>query len=146
MASKNQEMYREALKSIKPYEVEGRFRCFDGEFRWFLFRGRPLRDPSGKVAKWYGTNTDLEERKRVGGNRTLTTDVRIIAAINRDLTTAIAAGTFRSYLFYRLSVFPIDVPPLRKRKEDIPMLVEYFVKRYAGETRQANLDNRREYA
>jgi PAS domain S-box-containing protein len=75
----------------------------------------------------------LQERQfeRVGGNRTLTTDVRIIAATNRDLNAAIAAGTFRSDLFYRLNVFPIEVPPLRKRKEDIPMLVEYFVKRYA---------------
>jgi PAS domain S-box-containing protein len=58
------ETFRKALKSAKPYEVEGRFRCFNGEFRWFLFRGSPLRDQSGKVAKWYGTNTDLEERKR----------------------------------------------------------------------------------
>ena len=58
------ETYREALNSGKPFEVEGRFRRFDGEFRWFLFRGSPLRDRSGKVAKWYGTNTDLEERKR----------------------------------------------------------------------------------
>jgi PAS domain S-box-containing protein len=58
------ETLREALNSIKPFEVEGRFRRFDGEFRWFLFRGSPLRDRSGKVAKWYGTNTDLEERKR----------------------------------------------------------------------------------
>jgi PAS domain S-box-containing protein len=58
------ETFREALNSEKPYEVEGRFRRFDGEFRWFLFRGSPLRDRSGKVAKWYGTNTDLEERKR----------------------------------------------------------------------------------
>jgi PAS domain S-box-containing protein len=57
------ETFREALNSVKPYEVEGRFRRFDGEFRWFLFRGSPLRDRSGKVAKWYGTNTDLEERK-----------------------------------------------------------------------------------
>jgi len=75
----------------------------------------------------------LQERQfeRVGGNRTLTTDVRVIAATNRDLTAAIAAGAFRSDLFYRLNVFPIEVPPLRKRKEDIPMLVEYFVKRYA---------------
>src|SRR5580692_4760904 len=56
--------YREALNSGKPFEVEGRFRRFDGEFRWFLFRGSPLRDRSGRVAKWYGTNTDLEERKR----------------------------------------------------------------------------------
>ena len=54
---------REALNSGKPYEVEGRFRRFDGEFRWFLFRGSPLRDRSGKVAKSYGTNCDLEERK-----------------------------------------------------------------------------------
>src|SRR5258706_1139652 len=59
-----QETFREALNSLKPFEVEGRFRRFDGEFRWFLFRGSPLRDRSGKVAKWYGTNTDLEERKR----------------------------------------------------------------------------------
>jgi PAS domain S-box-containing protein len=59
------ETFREALNSAKPYEVEGRFRRFDGEFRWFLFRGSPLRDRSGKVAKWYGTNTDLEERKCV---------------------------------------------------------------------------------
>jgi transcriptional regulator with GAF, ATPase, and Fis domain len=75
----------------------------------------------------------LQERQfeRVGGNRVLTTDVRVIAATNRDLTAAIAAGTFRSDLFYRLNVFPIEVPPLCKRKEDIPMLVEYFVKRYA---------------
>jgi transcriptional regulator with GAF, ATPase, and Fis domain len=75
----------------------------------------------------------LQERQfeRVGGNRLLTTDVRVIAATNRDLTAAIAAGTFRSDLFYRLNVFPIEVPPLRKRREDIPMLVEYFVKRYA---------------
>jgi len=75
----------------------------------------------------------LQERQfeRVGGNRTLSTDVRVIAATNRDLTAAIAAGTFRADLFYRLNVFPIEVPSLRKRKEDIPTLVEYFVKRYA---------------
>jgi len=75
----------------------------------------------------------LQERQfeRVGGNRIISTDVRVIAATNRDLTAAIAAGTFRTDLFYRLNVFPVEVPPLRKRKEDIPMLVEYFVKRYA---------------
>src|SRR6266403_1675670 len=58
------ETLQEALNSVKAFEVEGRFRRFDGEFRWFLFRGSPLRDRSGKVAKWYGTNTDHEERKR----------------------------------------------------------------------------------
>jgi len=75
----------------------------------------------------------LQERQfeRVGGNRVLSTDVRVIAATNRDLSAAIATGAFRADLFYRLNVFPIHVPPLRNRKEDIPMLVEYFVKRYA---------------
>ena len=80
----------------------------------------------------------LQERQfeRVGGTRVISTDVRIIAATNRDLSAAIAAGTFRADLFYRLNVFPIDVPPLRNRKEDIPMLVEYFVKRYAEKARK----------
>ena len=80
----------------------------------------------------------LQERQfeRVGGSRVIPTDVRIIAATNRDLAAAIASGTFRADLFYRLNVFPIDVPPLRQRKEDIPMLVEYFVKRYADKARK----------
>jgi PAS domain S-box-containing protein len=75
----------------------------------------------------------LQERQfeRVGGNRVIPTDVRVIAATNRDLRAAIASGAFRADLFYRLNVFPIEVPPLRQRKEDIPMLVEYFVKRFA---------------
>jgi transcriptional regulator with GAF, ATPase, and Fis domain len=80
----------------------------------------------------------LQERQfeRVGGNRVIPTDVRIIAATNRDLAAAIASGTFRADLFYRLNVFPIHVPPLRNRREDIPMLVEYFVKRYAEKARK----------
>jgi PAS domain S-box-containing protein len=80
----------------------------------------------------------LQERQfeRVGGNRIISTDVRIVAATNRDLVAAIASGTFRADLFYRLNVFPIHVPPLRDRREDIPMLVEYFVKRYAETARK----------
>jgi formate hydrogenlyase transcriptional activator len=80
----------------------------------------------------------LQERQfeRVGGSRVIPTDVRIIAATNRDLAAAIASGSFRADLFYRLNVFPIHVPPLRYRKEDIPMLVEYFVKRYAEKARK----------
>ena len=75
----------------------------------------------------------LQEREfeRVGGTEMLQCDVRVIAATNRDLHPAIAAGSFRSDLYYRLNVFPIELPPLRERKEDIPMLVNYFVDRYA---------------
>jgi transcriptional regulator with GAF, ATPase, and Fis domain len=76
----------------------------------------------------------LQEREfeRVGGTQSIHADVRVIAATNRDLKTAVAAGTFRQDLFYRLNVFPIQVPPLRERKEDILMLAEYFVQRYAA--------------
>lgn len=71
------------------------------------------------------------EFERVGGRHAIRADVRVIAAANRDLQAAIAAGAFRSDLFYRLNVFPIEMPPLRDRPEDIPLLVEYFVDRYA---------------
>ena len=71
------------------------------------------------------------EFERVGGNQPIRTNVRVIAATNRDLETAIAGGTFRSDLFYRLNVFPIEIPPLRDRREDIPLLVEYFIAHFA---------------
>ncbi len=71
------------------------------------------------------------EFERIGGTGTIRADVRVIAATNRDLESAIAAGTFRSDLFYRLNVFPVELPPLRKRSEDIPLLVTYFLNRYA---------------
>jgi formate hydrogenlyase transcriptional activator len=71
------------------------------------------------------------EFERVGGSRSIQTNVRVVAATNRNLQMAIAAGTFRSDLFYRLNVFPIEIPPLRERREDIPVLVEYFIDRSA---------------
>jgi formate hydrogenlyase transcriptional activator len=71
------------------------------------------------------------EFERVGGNRSIKANVRVIGATNRNLPDAIAAGAFREDLFYRLNVFPIEMPPLRERREDIPMLVQYFIDRYA---------------
>jgi PAS domain S-box-containing protein len=287
------EILNEALNVGRPFEVEGRLRRSDGEFRWFLFRGSPLRDEAGQVVKWYGTNTDIEDRKRaadalerafaeikllkdqlykenlalrdevdrvsmfeeivgtsrtlqavlsrvvkvaptdssvlisgetgtgkeliaraihkrshrsqrafvsvncaalapslisselfghekgaftgatqrrlgrfeladggtifldevgelppdtqvallrvlqereferVGGTQSVKVDVRLIAATNHNLDSATAKGSFRSDLFFRLNVFPIEVPPLRERTDDILMLLEYFVHRFA---------------
>ena len=96
----------------------------------------------------------LQEREfeRVGGSASIHVDVRVIAATNRDVQAAIDTGTFRSDLFYRLSVFPIAVPGHRERADDIPVLVEYFIDRYArksGKTiRRVNkrtLDHLRSY-
>ena len=76
----------------------------------------------------------LQEREfeRVGGTHTIRADVRVITATNRDLNAAMAAGTFRRDLYYRLNVFPIESPPLRERQDDIFLLVEYFIDRYAS--------------
>jgi PAS domain S-box-containing protein len=74
----------------------------------------------------------LQEREfeRVGGNQTIKTDVRVIAATNRDLNKSIREGKFRADLFYRLNVFPLHLPPLRERREDIPLLVHFFVQKH----------------
>jgi transcriptional regulator with GAF, ATPase, and Fis domain len=73
------------------------------------------------------------EFERIGGQTTLKVDVRVISATNRDLMYDVKAGRFREDLFYRLNVYPITVPSLRKRKEDIPLLVDHFIKKYALE-------------
>jgi len=72
-----------------------------------------------------------QEFERLGGNRTIHVDIRVIAATNRDLYAMMEAGTFRSDLYYRLHVFPIQAPPLRDRQPDIPLLIRYFTQKYA---------------
>jgi DNA-binding NtrC family response regulator len=77
-----------------------------------------------------------QEFERLGGTRTIKVDVRLIAATNRDLPTMVAAGTFREDLYYRLNVMPIDMPPLRERKEDIQALAGFFIRRFSGELKK----------
>jgi len=81
----------------------------------------------------------LQEREfeRLGGTKTVKVDVRLVAATNRDLREALEQGTFREDLYYRLNVVPIDIAPLRQRKEDIPDLVNLFISRFAGESGKA---------
>ncbi len=97
----------------------------------------------------------LQEREfeRVGGAKSIRADVRVITATNRDLPKSIDAGAFRNDLYYRLNVFPIEMPPLRERREDIPILVEYFIDRYASKAgkkirgiNKATLERLRSYA
>jgi formate hydrogenlyase transcriptional activator len=75
-----------------------------------------------------------KEFERVGGNRTIKTDARVIAATNKDLQREVSEGRFRMDLFYRLNVFPVQVPPLRDRVSDIPALVDFFAVRFANRT------------
>jgi PAS domain S-box-containing protein len=97
----------------------------------------------------------LQEREfeRVGGNKVIRPNVRVIAATNRDLQQLIEEGPFRGDLYYRLNVFPIEVPPLRQRREDIPLLVEYFIDRYSSKAgkkirgiERSTLDRLKSYA
>ena len=106
----------------------GRFEMADGGTIFLDEVGELLPDTQAALLRV------LQEREfeRVGGGQPIQVDVRVIAATNRDLNAAVANGTFRQDLLYRLNVFPIEVPPLRERKDDILMLVEYFVQRYAN--------------
>ena len=84
----------------------------------------------------------LQERElqRVGGTRMIPIDVRIVAATNQDLTAAVGAGDFREDLFYRLAAFPIQIPPLRERREDIPLLARHFLKKYTENSNKSISD------
>ncbi len=106
----------------------GRFEMADGGTIFLDEVGELLPDTQAALLRV------LQEREfeRVGGGQPVQVDVRVIAATNRDLNAAVANGTFRQDLLYRLNVFPIEMPPLRERKDDILMLVEYFVQRYAN--------------
>lgn len=108
-----------------------------GRFEW-AHSGTLFLDEIGEVA--LGVQVKLlrvlqeREFERIGSSKTIKVDVRIIAATNRDLQQAIAEGTFREDLFYRLNVVPIELPPLRERVADIPLLVEHFILKYCDET------------
>jgi PAS domain S-box-containing protein len=106
----------------------GRFEMADGGTIFLDEVGELLPDTQAALLRV------LQEREfeRVGGGRSVQVDVRVIAATNRDLNAAVANGTFRQDLLYRLNVFPIEMPSLRERKDDILILVEYFVQRYAN--------------
>src|SRR6185503_2356192 len=105
----------------------GRFELADGGTIFLDEVGELLPDTQAMLLRV------LQEREfeRVGSAQPIHVNVRVIAASNRDPKAGIATGSFRQDLYYRLNVFPIEVPPLRERKDDLLMLVEYFVQRYA---------------
>ena len=111
----------------------GRFELADGGTIFLDEVGELLPDTQATLLRV------LQEREfeRIGGSELVRADVRVITATNRDLVRAVADGSFRRDLFYRLNVFPVEMPPLRERREDIPQLVKYFVERYAQKAGKA---------
>ena len=111
----------------------GRFELADGGTIFLDEVGELLPDTQAALLRV------LQEREfeRIGSSEAIRTDVRVIAATNRDLVRAVADGSFRRDLFYRLNVFPVEMPPLRERREDIPQLVKYFIERYAQKAGKA---------
>jgi DNA-binding NtrC family response regulator len=111
---------------------KGRFEVADGGT---IFLDEIGDMPASLQAKLLRVLQD-HEFERVGGTRPIRTDIRVIAATNRDLDEAVKAGRFRADLFYRLNVIRITLPPLRERKEDLPLLARHFIARYAAETKR----------
>ena len=113
-----------------------------GRFEW-AHQGTLFLDEIGEIAPSVQVKLlrVLQEREfeRIGSSKTIKVDVRIIAATNRDLTRAIADGSFREDLFYRLNVVPIELPPLRDRPGDMPYLVNHFLKKYGEETGRTDM-------
>jgi len=113
-----------------------------GRFEW-AHTGTIFLDEIGEVAPSVQVKLlrVLQEREfeRVGSSKTTKVDVRVIAASNRNLQKAIADGSFREDLFYRLNVVPIELPPLRERREDIPLLVDHFIQKYCEETGRCSI-------
>ena len=95
--------------------------------RCFSTRSAKCRSNSSQAAR----AIQDQEFERIGGNRTIRTDVRFVAATNRDLKAMVDENKFRADLYYRLHVFPLNVPALRDRREDIPLLTRYFVQKHA---------------